>query len=76
MKAIEKYFIRQAKKALVNAALDSIGKYKKALANETDTLKINLMNTGLLLDIKTIQNRVLTAAENKLNEIKGGKQHE
>jgi hypothetical protein len=31
------------------------------------------MNTGLLLDIKTLQQRVLTAAENKLKTMQKGK---
>jgi hypothetical protein len=72
MNKLDRMIINHGKKILINAALNEIAKYKaKLAATETsDTLKIDILNTGLLLDIRKVQRKGIEAVEKKLLELK------
>lgn len=69
--------INQIKKkiarAALNGALDQIKKYRAAVEKDEDNLTINLFNSGVIVNLKTLKKLGIDAAEKKLSELKGKK---
>jgi hypothetical protein len=66
MNKIEKMILDQGKKIILKYALAEIADYRERLEKTTDTVLIDILNTGLLLDIRKAQRRGLEIIETKL----------
>lgn len=69
MNKIEKFVLNQGKKILIKHALSELDELKRKLLSATDTLHFNILNTGLLLDLKAAQKKGIEALEKRLLEM-------
>jgi len=67
MNKIERAIINQGKKVLIKHALAELDEYKQKLLKTNDTFIIDILNTGLLLDVRAAQKKAIEAIENKLH---------
>lgn len=67
MKKYEKFILEQGTRLFINAALGEIEKRRKKLEAQGNTL-IDILNTGLLFDLKKAQEKGLNFIENRLLE--------
>ena len=66
MNALENAIISQGKKILIRHALSELESYRKNLEKVNDTVFIDLLNSGLIIDLRTVQKKALDFIEKRL----------